>query len=115
MMLGVAAAVLLPAALAMNSPSTAMGERLPLAISALAILGVLGTGVGTLIFNKMVLDQGPLFAGMVTYLVPVGALVWGWLDAERVTLSQALALAGIFAMVALVQFGAARPKAADES
>jgi drug/metabolite transporter (DMT)-like permease len=107
MMLGAASAVLLPAAMATNSPSSPASERLPLAISALAILGVLGTGVGTLVFNKMVLDQGPLFAGMVTYLVPVGALVWGWLDAERVTLSQALALAGIFAMVALVQFGAA--------
>lgn len=116
MMLSVAAAVLLPAAAAMSSPpNDVSSERLPLAISALAILGVLGTGVGTLIFNKMVLDQGPLFAGMVTYLAPVGALVWGWLDEERVTLLQVIALAGIFAMVALVQYGAARPKAAAES
>ncbi|HUY93609.1 MAG TPA: hypothetical protein VMV10_33085 [Pirellulales bacterium] len=60
-----------------------------------------------LMFNKMVLDQGPLFAGMVTYLVPVGAMVWGWLDEERVTLLQGVALTGIFAMVALVQYGAA--------
>ncbi|HVW37193.1 MAG TPA: DMT family transporter [Pirellulales bacterium] len=111
--LGMAAAVLLPAALATNSPSTVSGERLPLAISALAILGVLGTGVGTLIFNKMVLDQGPLFAGMVTYLVPVGALVWGWLDEERVTLLQACALAGIFVMVALVQYGAAAKRSPE--
>lgn len=99
-----AAIVLLPAAMAVDSPATAAGERLPLALASLAILGVLGTGVGTLIFNKMVLDQGPLFAGMVTYLVPVGALVWGWLDEERVTLLQFAALAGIFAMVALVQW-----------
>lgn len=106
LMLCFASAMLLPAALAADSPATS-SERLPLAIAALAILGVAGTGVGTLIFNKMVLDQGPLFAGMVTYLVPVGALVWGWLDEERVTLLQAFALAGIFAMVALVQYGAA--------
>jgi drug/metabolite transporter (DMT)-like permease len=103
-MLSSAAIVLLPAAVAVDSPATAASERLPLAIASLAILGVLGTGVGTLIFNKMVLDQGPLFAGMVTYLVPIGALVWGWLDAERVTLLQSAALAGIFAMVALVQW-----------
>lgn len=107
LMLGCTSALLLPVALATNWPSAATGERLPLAISALAILGVLGTGVGTLIFNKMVLDQGPLFAGMVTYLVPVGAMVWGWVDEERVTLLQGLALAGIFAMVALAQYGAA--------
>lgn len=111
LMLGGASALLLPLALATNCPSTAAGERLPLAISALAILGVLGTGVGTLIFNKMVLDQGPLFAGMVTYLVPVGAMVWGWVDEERVTLLQGLALAGIFAMVALAQYGAAEQPA----
>ena len=106
LMLCFASAMLLPAALAADSPATS-SERLPLAIAALAILGVAGTGVGTLIFNKMVLDQGPLFAGMVTYLVPVGALVWGWLDEEQVTLLQVFALAGIFAMVALVQYGAA--------
>jgi drug/metabolite transporter (DMT)-like permease len=109
-MLSSAAIVLLPAAVALDSPATAANERLPLALASLAILGVLGTGVGTLIFNKMVLDQGPLFAGMVTYLVPVGALVWGWLDEERVTLLQFAALAGIFAMVALVQWSSsARP------
>ena len=107
LMLCFAAAMLLPAALAADSAAATSSERLPLAIAALATLGVAGTGVGTLIFNKMVLDQGPLFAGMVTYLVPVGALVWGWLDEERVTPLQALALAGIFVMVALVQYGAA--------
>jgi drug/metabolite transporter (DMT)-like permease len=114
LMLGGAAAILLPAALTTNAPAGAAADRLPLALSALAVLGVLGTGVGTLVFNKMVLDQGPLFAGMVTYLVPVGALIWGWLDEERVTTLQAIALAGIFAMVALVQYGAAGSEAAAD-
>jgi drug/metabolite transporter (DMT)-like permease len=84
-----------------------------LAVTSLAILGVVGTGIGTFLFNKMVLDQGPLFAGMVTYLVPVGALIWGWIDAEQVTWLQFVALAGIFAMVALVQFGGAHVRSEE--
>jgi drug/metabolite transporter (DMT)-like permease len=79
------------------------------AVACVAVLGVLGTGLGTYLFNRLIQEQGPLFAGMTTYLVPVGAVVWGWLDDEQVTLMQLGALVGIFSMVALVQFGAARP------
>jgi drug/metabolite transporter (DMT)-like permease len=104
--LSVAAVLLLPPALWGEHPDPAPSGALPLAIASLALLGVVGTGIGMFIFNKMVLDQGPLFAGMVTYLVPVGALIWGWVDEEQVTLLQFVALAGVFAMVALVQFGA---------
>ncbi|HVX59409.1 MAG TPA: DMT family transporter [Pirellulales bacterium] len=104
--LSVAAVLLLPPALWGEHPDPVASGALPLAVASLALLGVVGTGIGMFIFNKMVLDQGPLFAGMVTYLVPVGALIWGWVDEEQVTLLQFVALAGVFAMVALVQFGA---------
>ncbi len=59
-------------------------------------------------FNKLIHDRGPLFAGMVTNLVPAGAVIWGWLDGEQVTTKQIAALAIILPMVALVQFGAPR-------
>lgn len=105
--LSIAAALMLPPAYTIADAGAAESESLPLAVASLAILGIVGTGIGTFLFNKMVRDQGPLFAGMVTYLVPVGALVWGWIDDEQVTWLQFGALAGIFAMVALVQAGAA--------
>lgn len=82
-----------------------------IAIASVAFLGIVGTGAATFLFNKLIQEQGPLFAGMVTNLVPIGALVLGWLDAERVTPLQLAALTGLLCMVAIVQFGAVQPKA----
>lgn len=78
------------------------------AVISLLVLGVAGTGLAMFWFNKLIHDRGPLFAGMVTNLVPAGAVIWGWLDGEHVTLRQIAALAIILPMVALVQFGAPR-------
>ena len=52
----------------------------PVAILYLLLLGVVGSGVSTMVFIWMVLQKGPLFAGMTTYVVPVLALLWGTLD-----------------------------------
>lgn len=79
------------------------------AIVSLAILGAVGTGLATYWFNILIQTQGPLFAGMSTNLVPLGAVLWGWADAEQVTPLQLGSLIGIVAMVILVQYGAARP------
>ena len=78
------------------------------AVISLLVLGVAGTGLAMFWFNKLIHDRGPLFAGMVTNLVPAGAVIWGWLDGEHVTTRQIAALAIILPMVALVQFGAPR-------
>lgn len=90
------------------------------AITSLAILGAVGTGVAVLLFVYLVVHEGPLFAGMVTYVVPVVALAWGAFDGEPITRRQLTAMAGVLAMVALVQFGGrkhaatrAKPQAAE--
>lgn len=80
---------------------------LTLAIVSLVLLGTIGTGYGALAFTKLLQDEGPLFAGMVTYLVPTIALAWGWIADETVSLYQIGALVGVLLMVAIVQFGAA--------
>jgi drug/metabolite transporter (DMT)-like permease len=79
--------------------------------AALLVLGVLGTGLATWWFNTMVQLRGPLFAGMSTNLVPLGALLWGWADSEQVSPTQGAAVVGIVAMVALVQWGTVSPPA----
>ena len=61
---------------------------------ALFQLGVVGTGVATLLFYHMIRHQGPLFAGMVTYVVTPCAIAWSWLDDERVSPVQLAALLG---------------------
>jgi drug/metabolite transporter (DMT)-like permease len=72
-------------------------------ISAVA-LGVFGTGIALLCFTIMLQKRGPLFAGMVTYVIPVIALLIGALDGEHVSALQIIALSGILAMVAIVQW-----------
>ena len=40
---------------------------------------------------------------MIAYIVPLGAVLWAWVDGEEITLTQLLAVAGVIAMVVLVQ------------
>ncbi len=84
-----------------------------LAIGAVVALGVIGTGLGILIFTKLLQEQGPLFAGMVTYLIPVIALTWGAVDGEKIETVQLVAFAGVLFSVGLVQFGAIDSSEAD--
>jgi len=82
-------------------------QNVALAWGSLAVLSVLGTGVAILMFIHLIKTEGPLFAGMVTYVVPVIALVWGGYDQERLTTAELVGVVGILAMVALVQWRAA--------
>ena len=72
------------------------------AIASVVALGVAGTGVGILIFMKIISDYGPFKAGLVTYLLPVTALLYGalLLD-EEITAWMVVGLVLILAGVAL--------------
>ncbi len=114
LLLGVAALILLPLELSPTAQH-AIGLTGPaephdwvLATAALLLSGVLATGLSVLVFIHLVIQQGPLFAGMVTYVVPVLALLWGAVDNETITTRQLVAMAGVLGMVALVQVGSAR-------
>lgn len=120
LLLGFAAAWLAPL-LAMPGVLTQLGMAGPeirrdwaVAISSLAILGAIGTGIAILLFIQLVQTRGPLFAGMVTYVVPLLALVWGAVDGETISLRQAMAIMVVLAMVALVQAGPARSEVSGD-
>ena len=49
----------------------------------ISILGLFGTAIGTIIFNKVLQLTSPLFTSTVTYLLPVVAVTWGIIDGER--------------------------------
>jgi drug/metabolite transporter (DMT)-like permease len=98
---------LLPAAWFAPVPISYSPDALWSAWGGVLILGVLGTGLSTCLFTRLILEQGPLFAAMVTNLVPLGAMAWGWADAEVITSRQLMALTGVLTMVILVQYGAA--------
>ena len=113
--LGIASVILQVLSFWSPAPTSVSRDAFWPAVISLLVLGVVGTGLAMFWFNKLIHDRGPLFAGMVTNLVPAGAVIWGWLDGEQVTTRQIAALAIILPMVALVQFGAPHsPIARDE-
>ena len=101
---------LTPVGLAVESLDRTGG--LGVAVASLLTLGVVSTAVALVAFVRILQRRGALYAGMVTYLVPLVAVLWGWVDAEQVTTRQILALLGVLAMVAVVQLDLARRRGA---
>tara|TARA_R110002012_G_scaffold78049_2_gene199036 strand:+ start:157565 stop:158458 length:894 start_codon:yes stop_codon:yes gene_type:complete len=70
------------------------------ALGYISILGVVGTAIALIIFNKTVQISTPLFTSSVTYIIPLIAVIWGLLDGERLLvthyISMALILVGVF-------------------
>lgn len=48
----------------------------------LFILGVVGTSLALVLFNKLIQITTPVFASTTTYLIPIAAVMWGILDNE---------------------------------
>ena len=94
-----------PALEAMHIAGSASAPITALPVVYLLLLGIVGSGVSTMVFIWMILKKGPLFAGMATYVVPVLALLWGTIDRETISTRQMVAIAGVLTMVALVQTG----------
>jgi drug/metabolite transporter (DMT)-like permease len=69
-------------------------------LAALATLGVVASGMTSILFNRVLQMASPLFAASVTYLIPIVALLWGVLDGEQVYAVQyvgiGLCLLGIY-------------------
>lgn len=116
LLLTIAGFVLLPLAIneLWSNPPHASPDEWRTVILALLVLGPLGTGACIGMFVELVQDRGPLFAGMVTYVVPLVALVWGYRDGETVTTAQLSGVVGILLMVALVQSSQANYAVARE-
>lgn len=71
-----------------------------LSLVYVGILGIIGTGVAMIIFNKLIQISDPVFTTSVTYTIPVVALGWGMLDGEVFSLWQIVSamviLLGVF-------------------
>ncbi len=91
--------VLLPIAVAAEPVD--LNKDLSLAIISVALLGIFCTGVATYMFVRLISERGPLFAGMVAYVIPVVALIWGWIDSETISSLQIFAVAGIVASIVM--------------
>lgn len=105
--LAVATLASAPMAFLSPSPPNVEAGTFWWSLASIAVLGVVHAGFSSWLFNKLIHDQGPLFAGMMTNVAPIGAVLIGIYDGEKFTVTQGFALAGIVAMVTLVQFGSA--------
>lgn len=71
-------------------------------LAASVTLGILGSGIASVLFYILINRAGALFASMVTYALPVVAIGWGLLAGERISLLQVLCLGVILAGVYIV-------------
>ncbi|WP_432995835.1 DMT family transporter [Dactylosporangium sp. CA-233914] len=85
------------------------------AVGALLILGALGTGVAYVLNYRLIEDLGPTVASVTTYLLPVVAVILGFLVVhERVTWPMIAGTVLVLAGVALVKRQAPQPAAEPE-
>lgn len=72
-------------------------------VGFVAILGLVGTATAMILFYKLIQQTSAIFASVVTYLMPVVAVIWGILDGEKLTIYHALGGILILVGVYLIQ------------
>jgi drug/metabolite transporter (DMT)-like permease len=70
-------------------------------ISAIA-LGVFGSAIGMLAFNQIIKWTSAIIASSVTYMIPIVALGWGFVDGEAIYLLQVVSMFVLLAGIYLV-------------
>lgn len=106
--LALSAAQLSAAALIALAIAVVAGDPVPSfrldAFGALAILGVVGTGIAYVINYRLIVNRGASGAALVTYLIPVVAVAVGWVTlGERITIPMLAGTATVLLGVALVR------------
>jgi drug/metabolite transporter (DMT)-like permease len=82
-------------------------------LASVAVLGVVATGVATLLANRLIGGHGPARAMLVNYLIPGFALLYGVaVLREPLTIAEVLGLALILAGVALASGAIGLPRRA---
>ncbi|HKK88693.1 MAG TPA: DMT family transporter [Saprospiraceae bacterium] len=72
-------------------------------LAAVSLLAIVGTFLAKIIFFKLVQRTDAVFSSMVTYMIPIVALFWGWLDGEQIVWLHLLGMALILMAVYLVR------------
>ncbi len=67
-------------------------EGAMLALGYMLVLGVVGTAVALILFNHLIQITNPVFSSSVTYLIPIVALIWGFLDQEQIGLNHVVGM-----------------------
>lgn len=89
--------------LALFTENITIDDQFITALTAILLLSVFVRGLGMLLFYRLIQSKGPLFAGLVTYVIPVEALLWSWFDNEHITFTQIAAISVVLLVVGVVQ------------
>ncbi|WP_339915991.1 DMT family transporter [Yeosuana marina] len=73
------------------SEATFKNPELKMSMVYITILSFFGTALAKVLFNKLVHIATPVFASSVTFLMPIVALTWGFLDGETFGMLQIFA------------------------
>jgi drug/metabolite transporter (DMT)-like permease len=65
------------------------------ALGYVTILGMVGTASALILFNIMIKSASPFFASLVTYTIPIVAILWGVLDGEVLLLGHYFGIAAV--------------------
>lgn len=68
----------------------------------ISILGIAGTSLAVIIFNALIKKTTPVFASSVTYIIPIVAIFWGWIDLETIKYSYYLWISVVFLGIYMV-------------
>jgi drug/metabolite transporter (DMT)-like permease len=83
-------------------------------IGAIGFLGLMGTGVASILYFYLIQETGARFTSLLNYLVPVWAVALGaWVLGERLPITSWLALGMILGALVLMRDSAAGPRSAS--
>lgn len=83
------------------------------ALLYVSILGVIGTAIALIFFNRLVQLTNPMFTSFVTYLIPIVAVIWGVIDGESLYLGHYAGMAAIIGGVYIANHRKKAPAKAE--
>ena len=74
------------------------------ALGYVVLLGVIGTAISNIYFNRLIKLTSAIFASSVTYLIPIFAVLFGFILKESITYLQFISMLVLLSGVFLVNF-----------
>lgn len=81
---------------------TLSDEKAPLNLFFISLLSIFGTAIAVILFNMLIKKVSAVFASSVTYMIPVFAIFWGFVDGESISWMQLLFISIILSGVYMV-------------
>lgn len=76
-------------------------EKAWLSLASVATLAICSTAIGTVLYVKLIQLTNPVFGSMISYLAPIVAITFGFLDGEKITIWHFIGIALILGGITL--------------